>query len=219
MTTLSYLDANGGKKVPVQKKDHSKKGSPLVKTLAFVKTDYAAVIDYSALSTDRRLYLMNLKTGQVDRFFVAHGKNSGVLFGSKFSNIDMSKQSSLGLALAGDTYNGYHGRSLSLSGLEASNSLLASRDIVMHGADYVSEDFIGKFHRLGRSWGCPAVETSAINTLIAALQNGSVIYLYHPALMELMATNPTSQAWTNSNVLDDADFDLPGEEEDIQNKR
>ena len=79
------------------------------------------------------------------RILVAHGKNSGEEFANRFSNRPKSFQSSLGTYITGETYIGKHGLSLRLDGLDQGiNNNVRNRSIVIHGASYVSEDFIKK---------------------------------------------------------------------------
>lgn len=47
--------------------------------------------------------------------------------------------SSLGIYRCAETYEGKHGYSMRLDGLEPTNSLARERAIVIHSADYVSE--------------------------------------------------------------------------------
>lgn len=99
---------------------------------------------------------------------VAHGRNSGELYADKFSNTPNSNQSSLGFYVTGSTYIGKHGTSLKLHGVEKGiNNNAESRAIVMHAADYVSETFIKKVGRPGRSFGCPAIPTDVISLMNA----------------------------------------------------
>ena len=61
-----------------------------------------------------------------------------------------------------DTYVGKNGYSLRLDGLDRGvNDRARERAIVMHGAPYVSEPFVRANGRLGRSWGCPAMQRVA----------------------------------------------------------
>jgi hypothetical protein len=72
---------------------------------------------------------------------VAHGKNSGTLFAKNFSNKNESNKSSLGFYITGNTYRGKHGESLKLTGMENGiNDKAAQRAIVLHGANYVSNN-------------------------------------------------------------------------------
>jgi hypothetical protein len=97
------------------------------------------VIDYSLPSAKPRLWVFDLRSGQLlFKELVAHGRNSGVAMATQFSNESGSHQSSLGLFRTADTYVGQNGYSLRLDGLEPGfNSQARARAIVMHGAKYV----------------------------------------------------------------------------------
>jgi hypothetical protein len=141
-----------------------------------------AVIDYSRASTEPRLWVFDLDTGTlVYRELVAHGRNSGDNFATAFSNDPSSLESSLGLYQTLDTYEGDNGYSLRLQGLEPGiNDHAYERAIVMHGAPYVSEGFIHKVGRIGRSWGCPAVRPEIARPLIDSLKGGQYLFAYYP---------------------------------------
>lgn len=152
-------------------RQHSKTSSP-----------YLAVIDYSLPSTKKRFWLFDLdrKTLAAEEL-VAHGRGSGLNRATRFSNVAESRKSSLGLFRAGGTYNGKHGYSLYLYGLEQGvNENAYSRGIVMHGAPYVSEKFVARWKRLGRSWGCPSLSESAAAEIINRLKDGGLIFAYYP---------------------------------------
>jgi len=140
---------------------------------------YWAIVDFSKPSTSKRLYVFDTATGRVDTYYVAHGRGSeganddGIA--DKFSNAPHSNSSSLGIYRALNEYVGNHGRSMRLEGLEQTNNNALSRAVVMHKADYVSENFIRSTGRLGRSEGCFAVEPSVINSLVDELKNGAYI--------------------------------------------
>lgn len=104
------------------------------------KARHLAVIDYSQPSTARRLWIFDLnKRTLVLRDLVAHGQKSGENFATQFSNRMGSFQSSLGLFRTQESYEGSHGYSLRMDGLEPGfNDLARDRDIVIHAADYVS---------------------------------------------------------------------------------
>lgn len=162
-------------------------------TVSLGAPENVAIIDFSAPSTERRFFWINLKSGEVNKYLVAHGKGSGNSnFATKFSNVKDSRQTSLGFYLTGDTYAGKYGKTLRLYGLQKSNDKAYHRDIVMHGAWYAEEDFINsknpktgeKFGRLGVSWGCPALAPQIAAKLIPIFQNGSVLLHYYGPLME-----------------------------------
>nr|BFD60485.1 hypothetical protein CKG001_25920 [Bdellovibrio sp. CKG001]BFD63900.1 hypothetical protein BdHM001_25810 [Bdellovibrio sp. HM001] len=213
--TFEFLDVNAGKTIKVRSKVRGKERTFMDDREVTIRNDFVAVIDFSKPSSERRLYVMNLKDGAVSKHFVAHGKGSGVRVAAKFSNIDGSKMSSLGMYLGGNTYYGGHGESLNLYGLEASNSKAAERDIVVHAASYVSEDYVKSQGRLGRSWGCPAVAPGIIKKMLNNFKEGGLIYAYHKDLIPVAAKDPTLQE-VQSGEKDDEDVDLPDEEESVR---
>jgi hypothetical protein len=141
-----------------------------------------AVIDYSLPSTEPRLWVFDL-TEQELLFeeLVSHGQGSGDAKATAFSNILGSHQSSLGLFRTLNSYYGRNGYSLRLEGLETGiNDLAYRRAIVIHGADYVSEAFIERTGRLGRSQGCPAVRREVTYPLIDSLKEDHYLFAYYP---------------------------------------
>jgi len=140
------------------------------------------IVDLSQPSTNKRLYIIDLAAQKLlFHTYVSHGKNSGELYATNFSNIPSSLQSSLGFYVTGDVYNGKHGLSLKLLGQEPGfNDEALDRAIVVHGANYVSEDFIKNTGRLGRSFGCPAVASELATPIINTIQNGSCLFVYYP---------------------------------------
>ena len=143
------------------------------------KARYWAVVDFNQNSTTKRFYVFDTQEKRVETYYVAHGKGSegatddGVA--DVFSNEEGSETSSLGIYRTLDEYVGGHGRSMRLQGLEPTNSNAYERAIVLHRADYVSEDFIRQTGRIGRSNGCLAVEPSVGDQLIDKLKNGAYI--------------------------------------------
>jgi hypothetical protein len=138
------------------------------------------VIDFSRPSTERRLWVLDLVAGKVVfHELVAHGSGSGEAVATRFSNTPQSKATSLGLFTTLGTYDGKHGLSLKLRGLEPGvNDNAESRSIVVHGADYVSPRVVKEQGRLGRSWGCPAVEVGVAPRLIEAIKGGMAVFAY-----------------------------------------
>jgi L,D-transpeptidase catalytic domain len=143
---------------------------------------HLAVIDYSLPSTEPRLWVFDVERGRLlFKELVAHGRNTGEKAAERFSNVEGSKMSSLGLFQATDTYYGSNGYSLRLRGLDAGfNDNALSRAIVMHGAPYVSEAIAARLGRLGRSWGCPAVRQEVARVVIDALKGGALLFAYYP---------------------------------------
>jgi hypothetical protein len=140
------------------------------------------IIDYSRPANEDRFYLIDMLQGKlVLKSLVAHGRNTGTIYATSFSNKPNSYQSSLGFFLTGETYKGAHGLSLRLDGTERSfNDNARMRDIVVHSADYVSESFIGSYGRLGRSLGCPALPPEYISMIVETIKDGSCIFAYYP---------------------------------------
>ena len=146
------------------------------------RSDVLTVIDYSRPSTELRLFVIDVPAGRV-KFAerVAHGRGSGENATERFSNKFGSRMTSLGVFRAADTYDGHHGISLHLDGLEPGfNDHARDRTIVMHGADYVNDAIIAAQGRLGRSWGCPAVRPEIAQKLFEAIQGGSLVVAYYP---------------------------------------
>jgi L,D-transpeptidase catalytic domain len=142
-----------------------------------------AVIDFTKPSTQKRLFVIDIARGKLLlQSLVAHGKNSGEKYAGRFSNKEESHQSSLGLYITLGTYTGKHGYSLKLKGCESGiNDNAYNRDIVLHGADYVSESFITARGFLGRSEGCPAVPEKLHKKIIDYIKGGSCLFIYHPS--------------------------------------
>jgi hypothetical protein len=140
------------------------------------------VVDYSLPSSQKRLYVLDVKSGKIlFKTFVAHGKNSGLEYANAFSNEEESYKTSLGFFITHNTYNGSNGYSLKLKGCEKGiNDKAAERAIVMHGAAYANEDFLQSNGYLGRSFGCPAVPEKMNKKIIDVIKNGSCLFLYHP---------------------------------------
>ncbi|MGZ3789569.1 MAG: murein L,D-transpeptidase catalytic domain family protein [Bacteriovorax sp.] len=133
-----------------------------------------AVIDFSQHSSKERFYIIDMSSGRVDRYQVAHGKNSDPDYdgyATKFSNQPGSEMSSQGFYLTAETYEGAHGYSLKLDGLSTTNSNVRSREIVIHPANYVQPGA-----KAGRSWGCPAVDPRYSVEIIDRIKGGTLIY-------------------------------------------
>lgn len=147
-----------------------------------VKKDILTIVNYAQPSSEKRLYVIDLKTDELlMNTLVAHGHNTGLLNSEKFSNTAGSNQSSLGVFVTTTTYSGHHGTSLQIDGLEKGiNDKVASRRVVVHSADYVSDEFLKEHGYIGRSSGCLAVRKLDISQLINLTVGGSVIFSYAP---------------------------------------
>lgn len=152
------------------------------KQRGLVKKGVITIIDYSLPSSQKRLWVVDLERHKLlYHTLVAHGKNTGNLNASSFSNQAGSLKSSIGVFQTGNTYVGHKGYSLRLQGLENNfNSNAFNRAIVMHGANYVNEGFARSHGRLGRSWGCPAISPALAKPVINTIKGGSLVFAYYP---------------------------------------
>lgn len=143
---------------------------------------YLTIADFSKPSNEERLYIIDMEQQEmVLQTLVAHGRNTGTLFAKYFSNKNESFQSSLGFYITGKPYQGKHGVSLELTGVEGGiNNLAKERAIVLHGADYVSKSFIAQKGYIGRSLGCPAVPNNLVANIIETIQGESCLFIYAP---------------------------------------
>lgn len=151
-----------------------------------INSEILTVIDFELASTKKRLWVINLETGKL--LFheqVTHGKNTDTNHDGKvdkngFSNEDGSKKSSLGVFKTAETYHStkFNGTALKMDGLEKGfNDNARRRAIVMHPAKYAD---VSEGTKMGRSWGCPAVDPDVSEELIGAIKGGSMIFQYYP---------------------------------------
>lgn len=142
--------------------------------------DKLVIFDVTGLSTEKRFYVIDLKNKKLlYHTLCAHGKGSGENKATTFSNEPGSLATAPGFYLTLGTYNGKHGYSLKLKGLEKGvNDNAEKRAIVIHGADYVSSDFAKTHGRIGRSWGCPALPVELSKEIIDVIKDGVLLYIY-----------------------------------------
>jgi hypothetical protein len=139
------------------------------------------IIDFDKVSTERRMWVIDVNREKVlFNTWVAHGRNSGENKATSFSNDPSSLKSSLGVFVTDSSpYIGQHGYSLRLKGLEPGiNNNAYSRAIVIHGAWYVGSEVVQRYGRLGRSWGCPAVDQKLAKPLIDTIKNSTLVFVY-----------------------------------------
>lgn len=144
------------------------------------KKELMTLIDFTKPSTEERLFVIDMKAKRIlYSSLVSHGRNSGNLYATSFSNKYGSFQSSLGFYLTESTYTGKNGYSLILEGLEAGiNDRAKERAIVMHGAPYSNPSVISGSGRLGRSLGCPALPQKVSKEIINTIKEGSLLFIY-----------------------------------------
>ena len=163
--------------------DYAYKGyQKLLKKRLVKNPRYLTICDLSQSSRKKRLYVVDLENKElVLNTWVAHGRNSGGEFATRFSNKPSSLQSSLGFYITGNLYTGEHGLSLRVNGMEPGfNDKAYRRAVVIHGADYIGAGMPGNA-RPGRSYGCPAVPREVSGTLVNTIKEGSCLFIYHPS--------------------------------------
>lgn len=163
--------------------DYAMKGFAYLKEKGSIgNTDVVSIVDFSKPSYEKRFIVIDIKNLKVlFNTYVAHGMNSGKEFANQFSNLPESNKSSLGFYITSDTYIGKHGYSLHLNGVEKGiNDNAYRRDIVIHGADYVSEANINEQGYIGRSLGCPAVPEKLHKPIIEKIKNGTCLFIFGP---------------------------------------
>ena len=153
-----------------------------------VRNSYFYYVDLGLDNREARGFIFDMKKVRLVEgpFHVAHGRGSSPArngIPTHFSNSAGSYASSLGLYVAGPTYQfsgKSGGKSYSSVGLRmfgesgAFNNAAERRGIVAHGAPYVTAN------AAGRSEGCPAMEMKRANRLLPLLANGGLVFLYSP---------------------------------------
>ena len=141
------------------------------------------IADYSQSSNKKRLYVIDLKNQKLlFNTYVAHGRNTGNEYAKSFSNVEGSLKSSLGFYITENQIVGSHtGFALMIQGVEKGfNDNAAKREIIIHSADYVTENFIRKNGRLGRSLGCPTLPPDLNKPIIETIKDGTCLFIYNP---------------------------------------
>lgn len=145
--------------------------------------DIVTIADYSQSSNNKRLYVIDLKNKKLlFNTFVAHGRNTGDEYARNFSNDEGSFKSSLGFYITENPIIGSHtGFALTINGVEKGfNDHAIKRAIIIHAAEYATENFIKKYGRLGRSYGCPALPPDMNKPIIETIKGGSCLFIYNP---------------------------------------
>ena len=141
-----------------------------------------AIVDFSRPSSQRRLYVIDLQTGAVSALLVAHGRGSDLdhdAIAERFSDESQSHASSLGAYRATTQYQGAHGLSLTLDGLDLTNRSARARAVVLHSQWYVSDRMVAQRGKLGRSYGCFVVDVQVVGDLVHRLEGGGFLYAGH----------------------------------------
>lgn len=181
-TLYSSLNLNNFKLPQIDCFSKALEGFYKLQEKGLIQNNLLTIVDFSLSSNTKRFWIIDMTTNTIlYQSLVAHGKNSGDEFATKFSNRAESFQSSLGFYLTGEIYEGKHGQSLRLDGMEKGiNDKARSRAVVIHAADYVSDEFIKQNKRLGRSLGCPALPEDLNAEIIQLIKDKSCLFIYHP---------------------------------------
>jgi hypothetical protein len=152
----------------------------LINSGTILKNTVLSIVDFSLPSFKKRLFVLDMENGKLlFNTLVAHGRNSGQIYATRFSNRNRSLESSLGFYVTGETYIGQNGYSLRLLGMEQGfNNNAYRRGIVIHPADYVNDEYSKTSGRLGRSEGCPAIPSDVHRPVIETIKNGSCFFVY-----------------------------------------
>ncbi len=163
-------------------------------------TSVITICDYSQSSSSKRLYVIDLNEGRLlFNTYVSHGKKSGNEYATSFSNRMDSHKSSVGFVVTGETYRGKKGYSMHLDGMEPGvNDNVRSRDIVMHGSNYVNAQRADEGNAMGRSFGCPAVSYAEHRKIIDKIKDGSCFFIY-----------AEDKLYASSSKILNAHFDWP----------
>jgi hypothetical protein len=167
---------------------------------------FISIGDYSQSSKERRLYILDLETGDLQREYLAHGSgrnrlgravgdkdHDGYLNKCKHSRLSrflrLVKHRRWGMTRPGfmrvdETYyskkfdyGSMKGHnSIFLTGLSRTSRDVRKRSVVFHEASYVKDESIVQ----GRTLGCPAIPVGRMKSVMSKISGGSLYYSYVP---------------------------------------
>lgn len=146
-------------------------------------TEYLAVTDFSKPASEKRTYLINLKSAEVIADRTAHGSGSDKNYDGMldcFSNIEDSNATPYGPMVTGGTYDGQNGLSLRMHGLTPDNNNTCKRLVVIHKAKPLRQVATpaGTKTVAALSWGCTTYDESLYLAAISRLQGGAMVFNY-----------------------------------------
>jgi hypothetical protein len=155
------------------------------------KATILSVCDFSQASSEERMYVIDIVNKQLlYRTYVAHGINSGKEYANSFSNRQNSYKSSLGFYITRQSYYGEYGLSLRVQGMDRGfNDMASRRNIVIHGAPYVSTRILKKYGMMGTTFGCPAIPDEMTSKIIPVIKKGTCFFIYYPSQKYLVASS------------------------------
>lgn len=143
-------------------------------------TGKLVVVDYSLHSSKERLFVIDLETGAVSAYRTAHGLGSDADhdgFLDSFSGKSGSQASPEGAFRFAEEYQGKHGQSFRLDGLDEINRNSRARAIVVHSARYAEPGFLKQHGKLGRSNGCIVFSKADLARFIGEVPEGTLIFV------------------------------------------
>lgn len=167
-----------------------------------IRRDVISVVDFRIPAKRPRWFMIDLATGQVTAFRVAHGRNSdaagpmtplpGRLAATggavRASNLLDSNESAVGAYVAANQYeDGFAPGSVRLHGLDATNSCAYWRALVMHQARYMTPD--PGNGQVGTSDGCLAVAVDDRPLVADFIRDGGFVYAGPVSLHERSAAD------------------------------
>ena len=173
-------------------------------TTHWLRTDYFIVIDFSKPAYEKRLYVVNWKTGETEAYHVSHGLGSRVsersYFAKRFTNLIGSGTSSVGAFVGGQEYQSPRwGRAMRVRGLDATNSRALERTIVFHS----NETFFNKdTNTFGWSCGCFMMDATDLPRILSILQNGGFAYAGPAALYDKASADKVRECNPNCGDQD-----------------
>ncbi|MCC6917748.1 MAG: murein L,D-transpeptidase catalytic domain family protein [Alphaproteobacteria bacterium] len=153
-------------------------GAPMPFTTHWLRTDKFVIIDFRKAAYEKRLYVVDWKTGLVKAYHVSHGRGSAVsdrsYYAKRFTDVPGSGTSSVGAFVGGQEYESTKwGRAIRVRGLDATNQRALMRTIVFHA----NEVFFDKDRNIfGWSCGCFMTDGQELPAIIDTIQNGGFIY-------------------------------------------
>jgi hypothetical protein len=155
---------------------------------ANVRNPFLYFVDYGLSNSTRRGYVFDMSRLTVvdGPFTVSHGSGSGPrnAVPNVFNNLKGKFATSLGLYRTREHFpfsgsaagtGPYRSIGLILDGESGEfNSLARAREVIVHGAPYVTRD------DAGRSKGCPAMELDRAKRLIPLIAEGGVVFHFSP---------------------------------------
>jgi hypothetical protein len=143
---------------------------------AFPNQAFLTIVDFKPRSDRYRFFLVDLRTGAVERYHTTHGRGGDLDhdgYVETFGNEVDSGKSSLGFARTAEVYWGTYNRSLRLDGLSATNSRIRERAIVFHSFDGVKEENIIQ----PRTRGCVTLDWAIKDIVLDKIKEGSLMYV------------------------------------------